>query len=128
MSYPKTWFSYLHLAELWYNTSFHSSIKTTPFEATYGRPPPAIVTDISSSDKDAKDALSVRSDMLQKIKYNLQKAQAAMKKEADKHRRPVSFNVKLSCSADLQQTRWEVLRTLQSSGTSGRSSFSFATA
>nr|XP_009759867.1 PREDICTED: uncharacterized protein LOC104212348 [Nicotiana sylvestris]XP_016468398.1 PREDICTED: uncharacterized protein LOC107790936 [Nicotiana tabacum] len=34
------WHSYLYMAEYWYNTFFHSAIKTTPCEALYGRPPP----------------------------------------------------------------------------------------
>ncbi|XP_070049923.1 uncharacterized protein [Nicotiana tomentosiformis] len=34
------WYSCLPMAEYWYNTSFHSAIKTTPYEALYGRPPP----------------------------------------------------------------------------------------
>ncbi|KAL4578498.1 hypothetical protein LXL04_014621 [Taraxacum kok-saghyz] len=34
---PKTWHRYLYLVELWYNTSFHSSINMSPFKAMYGR-------------------------------------------------------------------------------------------
>ena len=34
------WAQYLPLAEWWYNTSWHSAIKLTPFEALYGYPPP----------------------------------------------------------------------------------------
>lgn len=34
-----SWFKWLSLAEWWYNTSYHSTIGTTPFEALYGYPP-----------------------------------------------------------------------------------------
>jgi hypothetical protein len=38
----KKWSSWLPLAEWWYNTNFHTSLKTTPFEALYGYSPPMI--------------------------------------------------------------------------------------
>lgn len=37
---PKHWAKWLSLEEWWYSTSFHSSIKTTPFYAVYGQEPP----------------------------------------------------------------------------------------
>ena len=37
---PHTWSRWLGLAEYWYNTTYHSSIKMTPFEALYGYAPP----------------------------------------------------------------------------------------
>jgi hypothetical protein len=37
---PKSWTSWLPLAQWWYNSNFHSSLKTTPFQALYGYPPP----------------------------------------------------------------------------------------
>ncbi|MCI25548.1 ROOT HAIR defective 3 GTP-binding family protein, partial [Trifolium medium] len=37
---PSSWVKWLSLAEWWYNTNFHSSIQTTPFEVVYGQPPP----------------------------------------------------------------------------------------
>ncbi|GJX10764.1 retrotransposable element Tf2 [Tanacetum coccineum] len=37
---PKKWFEWLSLAELWYNTNFHTSINTTPFEVVYGQTTP----------------------------------------------------------------------------------------
>lgn len=37
---PKHWAKWLSLTEWWYNTSFHSSIKTTPFYVVYGQEPP----------------------------------------------------------------------------------------
>lgn len=39
---PKLWVAMLPLAELWYNSSYQTAIKMTPFEALYGRPPPNI--------------------------------------------------------------------------------------
>jgi len=34
---PTTWIQWLPWAEYWYNTSYHSATKTTPFMAVYGR-------------------------------------------------------------------------------------------
>jgi hypothetical protein len=36
----KQWSRWLHWAEFWYNTSYQTSTRLTPFEAVYGRPPP----------------------------------------------------------------------------------------
>jgi hypothetical protein len=36
---PKKWLGWLPLAEFWYNTSYHSSIGRSPFEALYGYTP-----------------------------------------------------------------------------------------
>lgn len=38
-STPSKWYSWLHLAEYWYNSTYHSSLGTTPFEVLYGYPP-----------------------------------------------------------------------------------------
>lgn len=42
MCYEKlaTWIQWLPLVEWWYNTNFHSSIHTTPYEVVYGQSPP----------------------------------------------------------------------------------------
>ena len=37
---PKEWVQWLSMAEFWYNTNFHTSIQTTPFEVLYGQAPP----------------------------------------------------------------------------------------
>ena len=37
---PKRWCSWIYLAEFWYNTSYDSAIKITPFQALYGVSPP----------------------------------------------------------------------------------------
>jgi hypothetical protein len=39
---PKKWVYWLHVAEWWYNTNFHTSLQCTPFQALYGYPPPLI--------------------------------------------------------------------------------------
>jgi len=36
---PHHWASWLILVEFWFNSSFHISLKLTPFEALYGFPP-----------------------------------------------------------------------------------------
>ena len=38
-SCPTLWSKWLSLAEFWYNTSYHSTIKMSPFKALYGHPP-----------------------------------------------------------------------------------------
>jgi hypothetical protein len=37
---PNVWSKMLHLAQYWYNTSFHTSAAMTPFKALYGKDPP----------------------------------------------------------------------------------------
>ena len=37
---PRDWVKWIPLAEWWYNTSFHSAIQTTPYEAVYRQPAP----------------------------------------------------------------------------------------
>jgi hypothetical protein len=36
---PKSWKSWLSLAKLWYNSSFHSALGCSPFKALYGYEP-----------------------------------------------------------------------------------------
>lgn len=40
---PRLWFRFLHLAEHWFNTSYHSAIGMTPFQVVYERAPPALI-------------------------------------------------------------------------------------
>jgi hypothetical protein len=43
---PRKWHTFLSTVEWWYNTSFHTSLKTTPFQALYGFQPPMIIEGI----------------------------------------------------------------------------------
>jgi hypothetical protein len=45
------WFKWLHLAEWWYNTSFHTAKKMTPFMALYGYYPPSITSTLKEKSK-----------------------------------------------------------------------------
>lgn len=46
---PTKWFDWLHLAEFWYNSSWHSAIDRCPFEALYGYAPHHFGIDDSSA-------------------------------------------------------------------------------
>ena len=37
------WAQWLPLAEWWYNTSYHTTTRMTPFEAVYGQKPPSVL-------------------------------------------------------------------------------------
>jgi transposase InsO family protein len=36
---PKQWSQWIHLAEYWYNTSWHSALQSSPFQVLYGHSP-----------------------------------------------------------------------------------------
>lgn len=92
---PKQWIKWLPLAELWYNTSYHTSLKCTPFEALYGYKPPQIcefsIPNTLSSE--AQITLENREQMIQKLKENLLQAQNRIKFYADMKRTERQFDV-----------------------------------
>ncbi|KAI0516451.1 hypothetical protein KFK09_009130 [Dendrobium nobile] len=92
---PKQWAKWLAWAEYWYNTSFHSATKMTPFKVLYGRDPPHLVhyshssTPVSAVDQHLKE----RDQVLEELKRHLFRAQQLMKKQADGKRRDIQFAV-----------------------------------
>jgi hypothetical protein len=92
---PKKWAAWLSLAEWWYNTTYHTALKVSPFQALYGFPPPLIseVAIPGPADTAAKDFLAEKQQQLLKLKENLTQAQARMKKYADKKRTERTFDV-----------------------------------
>ena len=92
---PKAWVHYLPWAELCYNSSYHSSIKMTPFKAVYGREAPALIRyEVgSTANADLENRLIERDEMIATMKEHIDKAQQTMKKQVDGHRREVVFAV-----------------------------------
>ena len=86
---PKEWLKYLQLAEWWYNTSFHSSIKASLYEIVYGKGPPMHLPYKSTESKlELLDrSMLAREAILKSLKENLAKARNRMKQLADKIRR-----------------------------------------
>jgi hypothetical protein len=92
---PKKWADWLPSAEWWYNSSYHTSLKSSPFEALYGYKPPqnqeiALPCDVSP---DTEVTLEEQDNMLKSLKENLQQAQNRIKKYADMKRTERQFNV-----------------------------------
>lgn len=92
---PNLWFSYLSLAEWSYNTSAHTGAGISPYEITFGKPPPAVppFTPGSSPVEAADSFLTTRQTLHAKLLQRLLKAQSAMKLYADRHRREASYEV-----------------------------------
>jgi transposase InsO family protein len=92
---PSKWFDYLHLAEFWYNTSWHSSLQQSPFQVLYGHSPrqlgidPTATCQVDSLD----DWMKQKSAMQALIQQHLARAQNHMKIQADKNNTERSFNV-----------------------------------
>jgi hypothetical protein len=84
---PKQWRPLLRLAELWYNSCFHTSIGCSPFHALYGHEPDfgASAALDSDSTSPVTGVLTERANQLVLLKKNLELAQQRMKKNADKH-------------------------------------------
>jgi ribosomal protein L21E len=91
---PKKWAEWLPAAEWWYNSSYHSSLKTTPFEALYGYPPPQIQTIAlpCNTSEEATITLQEKEHALKSLQQNLLQAQQRMKKYADMNRTERKFS------------------------------------
>lgn len=90
---PKKWFSWLPLAEFWYNSSFHSSLNCSPFKALYGTEPNyGLLPDLTVvAHPDVVDQFKERQLFSEMLKQQLQKAQLRMKQYANQNRSLCSF-------------------------------------
>ena len=77
------------------NTTFHSSIRATPYEVVYGQPPPVNLPYLAEASKTelVDRSLLRREEMLKLIKFHMKRAQDRMKQLADKHRSERQFSV-----------------------------------
>jgi hypothetical protein len=92
---PRKWSTWLSLAECWYNTNYHSAIKTSPFVALYGHEPSHWEIEVDSVCKfqPLQEWLEERKLMQEVLKQNLHHAKQLMKTQADKNRSPRTFQV-----------------------------------
>jgi hypothetical protein len=81
------WVKWLPLVEWWYNTSFHTSSKMSPFMALYGYHPPFITSPLRGKPKVqvVEDHIEHQQEVLQLLKDNLVIAQNRMKQQVDQH-------------------------------------------
>lgn len=87
------WIHFLLLAEYWYNSSFHSSIGMTPFEALYSRPPPSLLVYVPGTSKiqALNKIVTQKIEILKLLKYNLNRARNRMVQQANLKRSNKSF-------------------------------------
>ncbi len=92
---PRHWLRWLPWAEYCFNTTFQSSLRTTPFQVVYGRPPPALrAYDRCSTRVPAVDqALTERDMFLNEVRERLLQAQDYAKLFYDDKHRDVAYGV-----------------------------------
>lgn len=83
---PTQWKKWLPLAEFWYNSSYHSALKCSPFKALYGYEPvfaaaPGVAKE---GDQLVDEWLAERQAYAALLKQKLASAQNRMKIQADK--------------------------------------------
>jgi hypothetical protein len=86
---------WLPLAEWWYNTSFHTATKMTPFMALYGYHPTSITSSLKEKSKvqAVEDHIDNQQQVVQILKDNLTMAHNRMKQQVDQHCSERSFDV-----------------------------------
>jgi hypothetical protein len=79
------WAQWLPLVEWWYNTSYHTTTRMTPFEVVYGKNPPSVLSYMPGVSKvqEVDKNLTVQEAILCTLKENLVMAQNRMKQQAD---------------------------------------------
>ena len=90
---PSSWSQWLPWAEYWYNTSYHSATKSTPFKALYGRDPPKLLRfgDIPTANTEVEVMIQDRDALLHELCENLGTAQARIQATSNKKRRDIEF-------------------------------------
>ncbi|KAL4304501.1 hypothetical protein GQ457_10G006680 [Hibiscus cannabinus] len=86
---PKQWTEWLHLPEWWFNTTFHSAIQVTPYQALYGQPPPIHFLYVAGASMvvTVDRSLQAREATIKMLKFHLQRAQDIMKNKDDKKKK-----------------------------------------
>ena len=92
---PRDWVKWISLAEWWYNTTFHSSIHTTPYEIVYGQPAPVHMPYLPGDSvvETVDRSLQAREAAINLMKFYLHRASNRMKQQADKRRSDREFSI-----------------------------------
>jgi hypothetical protein len=103
-SCPRQWNKWLSVAELWYNTSYHSALGRSPFEVLYGHPPRqfGLSNELQCHSPDLEQWLTERHLLSDVIQHHLHRAQQRMKSYADKGRSEREFQIGESVYLKLQ--------------------------
>ncbi|GKC02833.1 putative mitochondrial protein [Tanacetum coccineum] len=99
------------LAEYWYNTNYHTSIGTTPFEVVYCQTPPIHLPYFAGESKvESMDrTLMAREQVIEMLKFHLKRAQDRMKVQADKHRSDKNCDIgDWWSNGDEEGATWEI--------------------
>jgi hypothetical protein len=83
---PSKWLHWLSLAEFWYNSSTHSALDMSPFEALYGYKPRHFGVEALEPVQSVELSVSMNENKLMTtlIKQHLSRAKLRMKKQADR--------------------------------------------
>jgi hypothetical protein len=92
---PRAWVDWLSWVEYCYNTSFHTSLRATPFKVVYGQPPPPLLPyETGSAKTEVVDTLlSSRDEVHEELRQRLLQAQQVSKKYYDAAHRDEEFQV-----------------------------------
>lgn len=92
---PSGWYDFLPWAEYSYNTSYHSGLRMSHFQALFGRLPQEIpaYTPQTSRVEAVEELLLERDALLKTLRENLRQAQLRMENQANQKRREVEFEI-----------------------------------
>ncbi|GKE15753.1 reverse transcriptase domain-containing protein [Tanacetum coccineum] len=95
LDFGKCWDRHLPLVEFLYNNSYHTSIKTAPFEALYGRTcrSPICWAEVRDSQLTGPEIIHETTEKIVQIKSRIQAARDRQKSYADVRRKPLEFQV-----------------------------------
>ncbi|XP_017636946.1 uncharacterized protein LOC108479022 [Gossypium arboreum] len=109
---PEDWFPWLSLVEWWYNSTYHSAIQTTPYEALYGQPTSQHLPYLAGSPKvnSVDRSLQQREATRQLLKYHLKTCPRPYETLCNNRRSERSFKVRDWVYLKLQPYRQHSLR------------------
>ncbi|GKA73982.1 putative reverse transcriptase domain-containing protein [Tanacetum coccineum] len=100
MDFRGSWDVHLLLVEFFYNNSYHSSVRSAPFEALYGRKfrSPILWVEVGEGQLIGPEIVQETTKKISHIKDRLKAARDCQKNNVDKRRKPLEFSVGDQCS------------------------------